>query len=83
MDTNAQRLQTRYGWHAHAGSTCGRCGFSLGPFQFQEGDGAEVWGCADCGIGVAFGDERGVEINAAADRYVSMCKTVSGDTRKD
>jgi len=85
MDTSAQERQNRYGWQAHAGSACGRCGAALGPFHFDSPNSQELWGCAECGVGVAFGGGEGQvqDVNAAADRYVAMCNTVSGATRTD
>jgi hypothetical protein len=75
--TNADRLDQLQGWHAHSGAKCARCSEPLGPFHF--GESPEQWGCAPCGMGVTFGEKQGLDINAAADRYVAMCKTIPAD----
>jgi hypothetical protein len=82
--SNIDKLEREQGWHAHSGSKCGRCGELLGPFHWgADPTIVEMWGCAPCGVGVAFGDKENLDINAAADRYVAMCKTVPANPSLD
>lgn len=76
LDTNcsSETNQRQYGWHAHMGRRCDRCGDPLGPFSVGRGCNQELWGCGSCGVGVFCGEHGQPDINAAADMFVGMLK---------
>lgn len=64
----------RFGWFAHMGTACARCGASLGPYSHGRDIEQEYWGCAECGIGVFCEGEGQPSMDQAADIYMSVAK---------
>ncbi len=61
-----------FGWHAHAGTKCKRCGWEHGPFGIGNGIDQEMWGCGQCGIGVLCSKRDQPDCDQAADIYMSI-----------
>lgn len=73
----AQETEMTFGWYAHAGSKCTRCGEKLGPFTAPNrsevvSHSQELWGCIQCGSGVLCSGEGQASVNGAADIYMSI-----------